>query len=209
MKKIIVLAIALFTLSAVSVAQLKIGIKAGVNQNSQRINVTEGSIYGTGDQKGFHAGVIGELALGNNLYLQPQLLFSRKGADHLSTTGAPVTKIRMNYLELPVNLVYKFNLPFGKVIAGTGATYSYAVGGKATATGSSARLFYEGSAWNRQDLSLNFTTGFEFKNGLYFTLNSQKGLLDVHNSANTRVKNKSTSVSVGYLIDWKKFGRKA
>ena len=209
MKKIFLSVITVLSISLASQAQLKIGIRAGANDNSQRINVTEGSIYGGDKFKGYHAGLIGDLNLGKNFYLQPQLLFSRKGAIHLSSTGVKETKIKMNYLEMPVNVLYKLNLPFGKVFAGTGMTFSYAVGGKEKQDGINRKLFSStGNNWKREDLSLNFTAGFEFNNGIFISANSQKGLLDVYKPG-ASIKNKSMSVSVGYLIDWNKFKRKA
>jgi hypothetical protein len=209
MKKIFLLSFAVLFFSFLSQAQFKLGVKAGINDNNQRLNVSEGSVYSGDRLKGFHAGLVGDIDLGRNFYLQPQLLFTRKGAEHLSSTGASATKVRLNYVEMPVNLVCKFGLPFGKIVVGTGATYSYAIGGKAIQQGTATKLFSEGSAWNRQDLSLNFTAGLEFNNGLFISANSQKGLLDIYKAGNTSVKNKSMSLSVGYLIDWKKLARKA
>ncbi len=209
MKKIILSVVTILSISLASQAQFKVGIKAGINDNEQRIKVTEGSIYGGEKFKGYHAGLTGDLNLGGNFYLQPQLLFSRKGAVHLSSTGAKDIKVKMNYLEIPVNLLYKIDLPFGKVFGGTGVTLSYAVGGKQEQDGVTEKLFHHsGNTWRREDVSLNFTAGFEFNNGIFVSANSQKGLLDVY-KAGAGIKNKSMSLSVGYIIDWNKFKRKA
>jgi hypothetical protein len=209
MKKIFLSVVTILSISLLSNAQFKVGIKAGINDNDQRIKVTEGSIYGGDKFKGYHAGLIGDLNLGGHFYLQPQLLFSRKGAVHLSSVGAKEMKIKMNYLEMPVNVLYKINLPFGKVFGGTGVTLSYAVGGKQEQDGVTKKLFSNtGNTWRREDLSLNFTAGVEFSNGLFVSANSQKGLVDIY-KAGAGIKNRSMSVSVGYLIDWNKFKRKA
>ena len=209
MKKIFLSVVTILSISLVSQAQFKLGIKAGINDNDQRIRVTEGSIYGGDKFKGYHAGLIGDLNLGSNFYLQPQLLFTRKGAVHLSSTGAKDIKIKMNYLEIPVNVLYKIDVPFGKVFGGTGVTFSYAVGGKEEQDGVTKKLYSNtGNTWRREDLSLNFTAGVEFNNGLFVSANSQKGLMDVY-KAGAGIRNKSMSVSVGYIIDWNKFKRKA
>jgi hypothetical protein len=209
MKKIILSVVTILSVSLASQAQFKVGIKAGINDNEQRIKVTEGSIYGGDKFKGYHAGLVGDLNLGSNFYLQPQLLFSRKGAVHLSSVGAKDTKVKLNYVEMPVNLLYKIDLPFGKVFAGTGVTLSYAVGGKQEQDGVTTKLFHHsGNTWRREDVALNFTAGFEFNNGIFVSANSQKGLLDVY-KAGAGIKNRSVSLSVGYVIDWNKFKRKA
>ncbi|WP_276504093.1 porin family protein [Terrimonas pollutisoli] len=209
MKKFFLSVVTILSISLVSNAQFKVGIKAGINDNDQRIKVTEGSIYGGDKFKGYHAGLVGDLNLGKNFYLQPQLLFTRKGAIHLSSTGAEDMKIKMNYVEMPLNVLYKIDLPFGKVFGGTGVTLSYAVGGKQEQDGVTKKLYSNtGNNWRREDISLNFTAGLEFNNGLFVSANSQKGLRNVY-KAGADIKNRSMSVSVGYLIDWNKFKRKA
>ena len=210
MKKIILSVVALVSISLLSEAQFKVGIKAGASQDNQRVNVKEGSIFGSDNYKGYHAGFVGDLAIGGNFYLQPQLLFSRKGATHLSSTGAPDIKVQMSYVELPVNVLYKFDLPFGKVFGGAGAAFSYAVGGREQ-QGDVTRKIYGRAVkdWKREDVGLTFTAGLEFNNGFFASVNSQKGLMNIHQADGVSVKNKSVSVSVGYLLDWKKFKRKA
>lgn len=210
MKKIILSAVVAIAFATVSQAQLRVGVKAGGSLDNQRINVTESSIYSSDNLRGYQAGLVGELPLGGNFYLQPQVLFSRKGAMHLSSTGADNIKVRMSYVEMPVNVLYKFNLPFGKIFAGAGGAFSYGVGGKEIQAGQTNKIYGKGrSDWKREDISLTFTTGIEFDNGFFASFNSQKGLRDIHKSDGVSIKNKSISVSVGYMIDWKKLNRKA
>ena len=208
MKKIILSAVAVITLAVVSQAQFKIGVKGGINEENQRVNVTSGTIYASDDFKSYHAGLIADISMGGNFYLQPQLLFSRKGATHLSLTETRPTEVRMSYVELPINVVYKFNLPFAKLFAGAGGAISYGIGGKEQ-QGSVGSKLYKTSNWKRGDLSLTFTAGLEFDNGFFVSANSQKGLRDVYRTDGMSVKSKSVSVSVGYFIDWKKFKRKS
>jgi hypothetical protein len=210
MKKIILSVAAVVAFSLFSQAQFKVGIKAGGSLENQRVNVSEGSIYASDNFKGYQAGLIGDLNIGGNFYLQPQLLFARKGATHLSSVGNQDVKVRMNYVELPVNVLYKLDLPFGKAFAGAGGAFGYGIGGKQTQGGISGKL-YSGAVknWKREDISLTFTAGLEFDNGVFVSMNSQKGLMDIHKADAVNVKNKSVSVSVGYLIDWKKLKKRA
>src|ERR1044071_313549 len=115
MKKIILSTATVLILSVSAMAQIRVGVKAGASLDNQKMNVNQGSMYAGSDYKGFHAGLVSEVNLTGNFYLQPQLLFSRKGATHLSSMSAHETKIRLSYVELPVNLVYKFDLPFGNL----------------------------------------------------------------------------------------------
>src|SRR5689334_10128127 len=135
MKKFVLSVVAVVAMSAVSNAQVRIGVMGGLNEEDQKINVTEGSIYGNGKFKSYHAGAISEMKIGGNFYLQPQVLFSRKGAAYTNVASGKETKVRINYVQLPVNVVYKFNLPFGKLFAGAGGAFSYAIGGKMSEAG--------------------------------------------------------------------------
>src|SRR5262249_51905295 len=130
MKKIILTVVTVATLAVVSQAQVRVGIKAGGSVDNQKLDVSAGSIYSGKNVKGYHAGLVAELPLGGNFYLQPQLLYSRKGAMHVSAVGKEDTRVKLNYVELPVNVLYKFDVGFGQVFAGAGGVFSYAVSGK-------------------------------------------------------------------------------
>jgi hypothetical protein len=208
MKKILLSAFAIITFSLLAEAQVRIGAKAGGNISKQRVNVSHGnSIFSNDKYKSYHAGLISEFTISERFYLQPQLLYSRKGATLLSSTGAADTKVRISYLELPVNLVYKLPVSFGKVFGGAGAAFSYGFGGKLEQNGQRSKV-YNSHAWKHEDVSLSFTAGVEFDNGLFASINSQKGLLDIYKGDGVSVKNRSVSVSLGYMIDWNLFKRK-
>jgi hypothetical protein len=208
MKKILLSTFAVMALSFLSQAQFKLGIKAGGNISRQRVNVSHGnSIFSNDSYKSYHAGFISEFRIADRLYIQPQLLYSRKGATLLSSTGAGDTKVRINYIDFPVNVLYKLPVSFGKIYGGAGAIVSYGFGGRQEQDGYKKRVF-AGNTWKHEDLSLSFTAGVEFNNGLFASINSQKGLLDIYKADGISVKNKSLSVSVGYMIDWNLFKRK-
>jgi hypothetical protein len=201
MKKIFLSVLTITIFSMVSHAQFKIGIKAGGNLNEQRINVSSGTMYAGDRLRGYHAGLISELHLGGNFYVQPQLLFSRKGATYFNSTSTGEVKLRMSYVEVPVNVLYKITLPFGKAFAGAGAAFGYAVGGSEQKKGVTTKL-YSGTVknWKREDISMNMLAGLEFNNGFFASLNYQRGFLDVYKGDEVAVKNKSFAVSVGYLV---------
>lgn len=208
MKKILLSAFAIISFSLLTEAQVRIGIKAGGNISKQHVNVSHGnSIFSNDKYKSFHAGLISEFTIAERFYLQPQLLYSRRGSTLLSSTGAADTKVRINYIDVPVNLVYKLPVSFGKIFGGAGAAFSYGFGGKLEQNGQKSKV-YNSHEWKREDVSLSFTAGVEFNNGLFASINSQKGLMDVYKADGVSVKNRSVSVSLGYMIDWNLFKRK-
>jgi hypothetical protein len=210
MKKMILTTIALVSLVMISNAQFRVGIKAGGNISKQRVNVSSGnSLYSNDNFKSYHAGVITEFKLSDRFYLQPQLLYTSKGSTLLSSTGAADAKLRLHYLEMPVNLVYKLPVSFGYLFGGAGGAFSYGISGKQTQAGHNTSVFDRNQSWRREDISLTFTAGVEFNNGLFVSVNSQKGMLDINKAPGVSVKNSSVSVSLGYMIDWKKLKGKS
>ena len=205
MKKFALTATTMFFLVLVAGAQFNIGIKAGGNLSNQDIKIPAGgSLYHGSDNRTWHAGLVSEVELFRHVYLQPQLLWVRKGASHFSSLEDGRTKVRINYLEAPVNIVYKAPFEFGTFFAGAGMYYAYGISGRQEFDGHKTNLFKDAEGWNRQDYGLSFTAGFQFRNGLYLSMNSEKGLRNVYKADGISIRNKSRSVSIGYIIDWNK-----
>ncbi len=106
-------------------AQVKFGIKAGGNVCNMKIDIDNdiGDEPETKAKMGFHIGLITDIPLlENTLSLQPALLYSNKGYsldvekildDVYDDIGMDMddyegyARINYNYIELPINLVYK------------------------------------------------------------------------------------------------------
>lgn len=204
MKATFLLIVTLALLPVFSHAQFKAGIIGGISSTHQRINLHEGSFYAGEKQRGFSAGLTGDLKLAGNFYLQPQLLYSRKVSSLNSSNNNGDAMLKLSYIELPLSVLYKVDLPFGKAFGGAGAAFGYAIKGRMEQNGNKNNIYSNSNDWNRKDLSMRFTTGIEFNNGFFASLTSQKGLVNISKVDGTSIKNRSTMVSVGYLLDWKK-----
>ncbi|TGE27402.1 porin family protein [Hymenobacter metallicola] len=90
------------------------GIKGGFNladvYGDDKKNFTNGSNY-----KSFHAGFYGQYGFNNRISIQPELLYSRQGFEGnstkttttgSSTTTTTVNERRLDYLQLPVLVVF-------------------------------------------------------------------------------------------------------
>lgn len=209
MKKIFLSIVAVTLFSLISQAQFRIGVKAGASTFRQRVNVASGNVFSNDHYKSYHAGLVSEFRIAENFYLQPQVVYTRLGGTLLHSTGQADTKVRTNVLDVPVNVVYKLPVSFGKIFAGAGPSFSYSFGGRQEQDGQKSGLYGSKGAWKREDIGLHFTAGVEFNNGLYASVNSQKGLLDTYKAENISIKNRAVSLSVGYLIDWSKLKKKS
>ena len=210
MKKVLAAVITMVFITAATQAQFKIGIKAGAGLSNQHSNVASGTkLAGSEAFRGYHAGLVADAPLSDHLSLQPQLLYSRKGAKYTNAGSAYETTFSTRNIELSTNLVYKVNTSFGKIFAGAGPTIGYSLSGELEQNGHSDKL-YTGDLkdWKHIDIGAGATAGVEFNNGLFAGINYQMGLLDINKSAGADTKNRSISMSVGYMIDWNKLKRR-
>jgi hypothetical protein len=141
---------------------------------------------------GYHAGLNVQIPVAPEFYFQPGVLFSTKGAKNVND---PVTRtINLSYLEVPLNLVYKGLLGRGYVLVGFGPYVGYAFSGKDKYEGGSVSVENDIEFKNELDANDPLTTtyfkaldaganifaGYEMAGGLFFQLNTQLGLLDIH-----------------------------
>lgn len=166
---------------------------------------------------GFHAGLNVQIPIAPEFYFQPGVLFSTKGAKNETD---PVTRtINLSYAEMPLNLVYKGLLGNGYVLLGFGPYVGYAFSGKDKYEGGSVSIENDIEFKNELDASDPLTTsyfkafdaganvfaGYEMAGGLFFQLNTQLGLLNIHPEDNrlpgdnkSVLKNTGYGVSLGY-----------
>ncbi|MGO4291101.1 porin family protein [Chitinophaga sp. RAB17] len=227
MKKYFLLCTAALVGSLYTQAQVTFGLKAGFSaaNMSSKFEGDSGIAGGKADTKmipAFHAGVIVDIALDDQLSLQPGLFFSQKGAKLEAVTpdllDRPVTiktTTRLNYLELPVNLLYKHQTGSGKLFAGLGPYFAYGISGKmkmtspdlATINHEDKVKFKNSTEYSATeiyvkpfDAGANFTVGYELKMGLQFSVNYSLGLVNTSPYKNEKEKNRYLGVSVGYLF---------
>jgi hypothetical protein len=195
MKKVLIVA-SLIGLTSFSFAQsVSFGIKAGVNFPT--LSVSDGSASATSSSStGFHAGAIADIGLGQ-FSLQPGILFTTKGGSSGSSSFGS-SDLKLNYLEIPVNLLYNISVPkAGKVFLGGGPYFAYGLSGNnGTKFGSGANDI------KNPDFGINILGGFRFTNGLFLSGGYGFGLGNLNNdsSAGLTIKNKGASISLGYFF---------
>ena len=224
MKKHLLLLTAALSCGLFSYAQVSFGVKAGFSlagMTSKNV-ITDNTPYeaNTKTLPAFHAGIIADISLAKNFSLQPGLFYSAKGAKlHQITTGPAdetekvVSTARLNYLELPVNFLYKRALGPGKIFAGFGPYLAYGVGGKIkTEYEHYASRESEVKFENKEDYAAgityvkpfdagaNFIAGYELKMGLLFSVNYSLGLTNTSPYESETQKNHYLGISVGYLL---------
>jgi hypothetical protein len=204
------------TLTFAQNARPSIGVLGGLN--FQNINGADrsGNTMKNDMIIGYHIGANVQIPLVPEFFFQPGLLFTTKGS---KMDNAPVTStIRLSYIELPLNFVYKGLLGTGYVMVGFGPYLGYAIGGKAIHEGGTASLENDiiftntvaagepltNTYFKRMDVGGNVFTGYEMAGGLFFLLNAQLGMLKINPEDNRfqgneqSFRNTGFGLSVGY-----------
>lgn len=186
-------------------------IRAGVN--FQNLN---GEIEGE-DADGdlltaFHAGVEVPINIAPEFYIQPGVIYSMKGTKNKDADS----KIKLSYIEIPVNFVYKPMLGMGNLILGVGPYVAFGIGGKVkNEDGDDIDIEFENDItlaqaesetpyFKRMDFGGNLIAGYQFSNRLFFQLNAQLGMtnifpkIDGDSNDDWKLKNTGFGISVGY-----------
>ena len=169
---------------------------------------------------GFHIGVNAEIPIGVDFYFQPGLLYSLKGAKSQETLFGQSfnTTLKISYLELPLNFLYKPVLGNGHLILGFGPYVAFGVGGEATyevgGSSSTEKVKFQKTVKSSDpndvfylrpmDAGANMLAGYEFSNKISFQLNAQLGLTKINpeyegvSNDQTSAKNTGFGLSLGY-----------
>jgi hypothetical protein len=210
--KVLLLALATTALSLTSKAQVSFGLRAGVNFQNINGEDAGGHDFDYKMKTGFNIGVNAELPVAPDFYVQPGLLFSTKGAKQ-EVTGADDYKIKLSYLEIPINLLYKPALGPGKLLLGFGPYIGIAVGGKIKQGSNDESLQFKNDVKStdpkasltlkRMDFGGNLLAGYELTKQISVQLNAQLGMSNLApkvDGKKTGIKSKNTGfgISFGY-----------
>jgi hypothetical protein len=216
MKKLFIL-LGVICLTQISFAQHRFGIRGGLNIANQKVTVSAfgDKISQSGDAiPSFHIGGMGDIQLSELFYLQPSILLSGKGMnlDGEDDFGNPIeVKVRPFYLELPVNLVVKTQLPSTNlsIYGGAGPSIGFGVFGKVKGGGEDEDAFQE-EGFKRLDFGVNLTAGVETQTGWQFSFHFTPGIAniyggeDVGGGEDITWKNKVVGFSIGYFFSQNK-----
>jgi opacity protein-like surface antigen len=206
MKKIILSICLIVSVTAMTQAQSKVtfGVTGGITSASQK--------YGTDDDQetsdskiGLTLGGFANIALSDKLTLQPGLNFTQKGGKE--SVGDVDYSATLNYLEIPVNLLYNIEAGSGSVILGAGPTIGYGLSGKSKAEfegDSESSDIKFGSDEDEDDykpfeLGLNFVAGYKLSNGLSFALNYNLGS-NIALGDGAKANNRYFGIRIGYTF---------
>jgi Outer membrane protein beta-barrel domain len=202
MKKVsLFLAVSMLFVAHFAQAQSRVGVT--LNMNVSRYRIPDASTSSKGKANiGFNAGITGDVELMPvHFYLQPQLLFSMKSFK----TPSGKSKYNFTMVEIPISAVYKYPIKkIGKVYAGIGPNFGIYLGGRYKSGSRSEKLKFGSTDdvdFKRLDIGLNFLTGFELNNKLFFNIRHTLGLSNIEpNANNSIIKTANWQFGLGYYF---------
>lgn len=196
------------------------GLRAGVNFQNINGKDENGNKLDNDMLTGFNAGLNIEIPVGTDFYFQPGLLYTMKGAKSTDVILGQTfnSTVKISYVELPLNLLYKPLLGKGHLLLGFGPYVAIGVSGNVTYTGSntsrSADIKFQNEVkitdpnnvvyLKPMDAGANLLFGYEFSNKVSFQLNTQLGMLKINPkyasmpNDQTAAKNTGFGFSLGY-----------
>jgi OOP family OmpA-OmpF porin len=175
---------------------------------------------------GFHFGLIAEAPFfkSNNLYFRTGMIYSNKGRKFSSTfdTSSAVSSIKgrqfVNYMEIPINIVYKKDIgKKTKFVIGGGPYVSFLFSGRETMNtiysngvvdrneNTSLKIPRSQGKYKNVDAGVNAFAGAEFGR-LFVNANFSKGLSEFYQTYNNTgsFKHQVVGVTVGFFLSSEK-----
>lgn len=185
----------------------EIGLQLSNQTLKQTYSATGGAITSStlkvvGNVKpGLRAGISIDAPLSRYFYFQPGIFYSQRGLDDIGGS----TNIRVDYVEIPLNLLVKAPLGKGRLFLGGGPFVAFGVNGKISSGSNSADItFGDGTnaQFKRLDAGLNYCGGFQAANGVVLRGFAHMGLANVASRGDSEngIRNWGYGFSIGYLI---------
>jgi hypothetical protein len=203
-----------FFITVIGFAQnIRLGIKAGLNLSNQTFS---GATNGVPSQNltGFNAGGILDIGF-DRFSIQPGLFYTTKGRKYkMEFTDGNQTKTTTaylsfgaDYIEMPINFLYKFGAGSNtKIYIGGGPYVGYGISRNSSTSNypqgdSSTSESYGGDGgYKNPDYGLNATMGVEINDKIIISANYGYGLANITPAPNVKLHNEALSFSVGYLF---------
>lgn len=174
-------------------AKFRLGIKAGIALATYSIEFPTNTYTPKMKAKvGKNIGVFSQILLGKNIVFEPGVFLIGKGASETNEYGDRYSiPSRFNYIELPLNILYRVASKNGTWFMGAGLSPAFNIGSMA----SSYPL-------KSSDLGLNILAAYQLPLGFSLNLSYSFGLLNVSalKEYTSKIQNRYLGITAGYLF---------
>jgi hypothetical protein len=181
------------------------GIRAGVNLQNINGKNDNGDKFENKLVPRFQGGVVVDIPLADQFYIQPGVLFSGKGAKAEESDA----NINISYIDIPVTFLFKPVLGTGRMLLGVGPYVGFGIAGnieddndneqkikfknEITAAESLTDPYLR-----RLDAGANLLVGYEMSSKLSIQLNAQLGLAKINPEVEGVTDNKTAWRNTGF-----------
>jgi hypothetical protein len=208
MKRTIILLVTILAVGFDSYSQttrkfaLELAPTIGLNRS---IIVGSDGVFAEGTKSGLSIGVKAFSSTSSQIYYQTGIFISNKGFREELDDGDYV-KISLNYLEVPLNLGYRFAI--NQQLKGSffgGAYTGIAIGGKYEekfiGEFDSFKIFNGGeSDIKRLDGGINIGASIEVNQSIILSLQQSYGILSLSKDGEPKLKNRVFNISISYIV---------
>jgi len=190
------------------------GLRGGVNFQNINGKDENGDKLENDILTGFNIGINAEIPVGVDFYFQPGLLYTIKGAKSKDVIlGQTINgKVKIPYVELPLNFLYKPMMGKGHLLLGFGPYVALGLSGKVTYEGGGSSLSSDIKFKNKVmtadpddvvymrplEAGANLLAGYEFGNRVSFQLNTQLGLTKINPEYEGETDDKTSAKNTGF-----------
>jgi len=212
MKKLFILSSAAFFLcgSNARSQEVRFGVTAGATFSNFRADMGDESYTGN-SKPGFTTGILVDIPVSKQFSFQPALNYVQKGSKDETTEPGYTYKVKtiLNYLEVPLNVLYNTRGSKGNFFIGAGPSLSIGLSGKSSeesAGQKSSEKIKFGNGDNADlksiDCGANILAGYETKSGFLVSANYYHGLSNLmpDYTHESKFNNKYFGIKVGYMI---------
>lgn len=211
MRKISITALLIAVVITTAAQKIQIGISAGINSASMVAHASGISVHSDG-RIGIMFGLTGDVQVAERFSIQPAVNFVQKGYKYKETDVNYVytDEIRVNYLEIPINVIFRPQTPKVQFFMGAGPSFAFALSGKEKENDNGTIDEWDlsfGSDENNDDMKavdfgLNFLAGIQLPIGLSFAINYNLGLSNLVPGSNVdgSIKNNYVGFGIGYMF---------
>jgi hypothetical protein len=179
-------------------AQIKFGPKIGLNLSEMTLK-SSGVSIDPETYVGYNIGVISEITLKNNFFLQPGVSYSMKGTKY--NVSDYDLSIKSSFMDLFINVLHKQNMGSMKMLLFAGPYFAYGVGGEYVIDGESYDINYgPDEDMKSLDVGLNLGTGIDIDN-FQITIQYGLGLVNLNTTDDAEMKSRVIGISMAYLFD--------
>lgn len=221
-------------------AQIVFGAQLGANLATLKSEFSSGGTTNkeTGKTKiGFIAGVVANIPFSSSLSFRPELNFIQKGGKFNSTeTNFGVTtvskeELTLNFIEIPLNIVYSMPAGPGRFCVGAGPNISFGLSGKdkysytssgggfpTQTTSGSDKIKFDGKKYadlppsdndihlKALDFGANALVGYKLDMGVFLNIGYTFGFSNINPNPNSSLKTGGLSLKIGFAFGGKSSG---